>query len=65
MKINILNKNHLKRTQVSITEILTPRDLKFWRRKGKNTTFAISRPKMVKNCMKMETTMKLNLIWLT
>ena len=29
MKINILNKNHLKRTQVSITEILTPRDLKF------------------------------------
>ena len=29
MKINFLNKNHLKRTQVSITEILATRDLKF------------------------------------
>ena len=65
MKINILNKNHLKRTQVSITESLTPRDWKFLRKQGKNTTFAICGPKMVKNCMKMETTIKLNLIRLT
>ena len=46
--------------QVSVTEGLTAKKTKFWRRHGRDNHFATCRLQMIKFCRKMEAPIKLN-----